>query len=50
MNEENYLLEVDHLKQYFMVKHGLKKTALKAVDDVSFKIKSGETFGLVGEQ
>lgn len=45
-----YLLEVSHLKQYFPVKVGFSKTLpLKAVDDVSFNIKPGETLGLVGE-
>ena len=44
------LIEVNHLKQYFPVKTGLfKTTPLKAVDDVSFAIKPGETLGLVGE-
>ncbi len=45
-----YLLEVSHLKQYFPVKTGfIKTTSLKAVDDVSFAIRPGETLGLVGE-
>ena len=45
-----YLLEVEHLKQYFNVRSGFfKTTALKAVDDVSFNIRPGETLGLVGE-
>ena len=41
------LLEIEHLKQYFPVA-GSRKT-VKAVDDVSFFIRKGETFGLVGE-
>jgi hypothetical protein len=41
------LLEISNLKQYFPVA-GSKKH-VKAVDDVSFFIKKGETFGLVGE-
>ena len=40
------MLEVEDLKKYFNV--GYKKT-LKAVDGVSFKVKSGETLGIVGE-
>ena len=45
-----YMLDVRHLKQYFPVTTGfLKTTMLKAVDDISFAIKRGETLGLVGE-
>lgn len=40
------LLEVKNLKQYFPLG---KKGVIKAVDDVSFHIYEGETFGLVGE-
>jgi peptide/nickel transport system ATP-binding protein len=45
------LLEVRHLTKQFTRGHGLlaKKTAVTAVDDVSFSIAEGETFGLVGE-
>ncbi len=46
------MFEVRNLKKYFPVKKGfLKRTAgyLRAVDDVSFSIDQGETFGLVGE-
>lgn len=49
---DNTLLEVKNLKMYFPVTRGLlRKTVanVKAVDDVSFSIKKGETLGLVGE-
>lgn len=49
MAEEKNLVEVSHLKQYFPVSQGFHKVPLKAVDDVSFTIKPGETLGLVGE-
>ncbi|GLC28726.1 ABC transporter ATP-binding protein [Clostridium omnivorum] len=45
MASEN-LIEVRNLKKYFKVG---KDAVLKAVDDVSFDIKKGETLGLVGE-
>lgn len=43
---QNVLVEVNHLKKYFNVG---KNAVLKAVDDVSFVIKEGETLGMVGE-
>lgn len=44
------LVEIENLKQYFPVNVGFMKTGyVKAVDDVSFFIKKGETLGLVGE-
>jgi len=50
MSQNEYLLEVKNLKEYFNISTGLfKSTPLKAVDDVSFAIRKGETLGLVGE-
>jgi peptide/nickel transport system ATP-binding protein len=45
------LLQVRHLTKEFSRRAGLfgKATSVRAVDDVSFTIKKGETFGLVGE-
>ena len=46
------LLEVNPLKKYFPVRSGLFSKVfawVKAVDDVTFTIQPGETFGLVGE-
>ena len=48
-NFEN-IIEVKNLKEYFPIPTGfLKSKPLKAVDDVSFAIRKGETLGLVGE-
>ncbi|MDO5123874.1 MAG: ATP-binding cassette domain-containing protein [Eubacteriales bacterium] len=50
MSNYDYLLEVQNLKQYFNIPNGLfGSKQLKAVDDVSFAIREGETLGLVGE-
>lgn len=44
------LIDVRHLKQWFPIRTGFfSSTPLKAVDDVNFTIKKGETLGLVGE-
>lgn len=43
------LVDVRGLKEYFPVRSGFKINMLKAVDDVSFTVKRGETLGLVGE-
>src|SRR5258708_7378627 len=48
----NNLLEVNGLKMYFPIYGGIfgrVKGYVKAVDDVSFTIRQGETLGLVGE-
>jgi len=50
--EKETLLDIRNLKTYYPVKGGfLKRTIghVKAVDDISFEIKKGETLGLVGE-
>jgi len=48
--DKGNILVVKHLKQYFPISNGFFKTDnLKAVDDVTFSIKRGETLGLVGE-
>jgi len=46
------LLEVNGLKKYFPITGGLlgrKKGEVKAVDDISFYVRKGETLGIVGE-
>jgi oligopeptide transport system ATP-binding protein len=43
--ENDVILKVEHLKQYFK----MGRSVLKAVDDVSFEVKRGEVFGIVGE-
>ncbi|MBA7667639.1 Oligopeptide transport ATP-binding protein OppF [subsurface metagenome] len=50
--QNDTLLDVKNLKMYFPVTRGLLKhtvAEVKAVDDISFKVKRGETLGLVGE-
>jgi len=52
MENNGNLIEVKSLKKYFPTSAGLfgaGDVVVKAVDDVSFNIRSGETFGLVGE-
>lgn len=44
------ILDVQNLKKYFAQRHGLfGKTHIRAVDDVNFTLRAGETIGLVGE-
>jgi oligopeptide transport system ATP-binding protein len=48
----DYLLNVENLKTWFPIKTGLLRRTIghvKAVDDISFQIAAGSTFGLVGE-
>lgn len=51
--QDDFLLEVNNLKMYFPVTSGMlfQRTVahVKAVDDVSFSVRRGETLGLVGE-
>ena len=50
MSHVENLVEVKNLKEYFNINTGLfSSKPLKAVDDVSFAIRKGETLGLVGE-
>jgi peptide/nickel transport system ATP-binding protein/oligopeptide transport system ATP-binding protein len=52
MADRDILLKVEHLKMYFPVEKSLTGKVLsqvKAVDDVSFEVEKGKTFGLVGE-
>ncbi len=50
---ENILIELDGVSKFFPVRRGLilkgKRRKLKAVDNVTFHIRKGETLGLVGE-
>ena len=51
-NIPEYILEVKGLKKYFPIETTLFGTPtrfLKAVDDISFKVKAGTTIGVVGE-
>jgi oligopeptide transport system ATP-binding protein len=51
-NDQPILLEVNNLKTWFPIRRGLLQRTVghvKAVDDVSFHVRRGETLGLVGE-
>ncbi len=50
--KDNILLDVKGLKKFFPIQKGILKKLVgyvKAVDDVSFYVREGETLGLVGE-
>ena len=47
--EQDIILSVRHLKQFFKFGHGKGAFVTKAVHNVSFDIKKGECFGVVGE-
>lgn len=51
MENQPNLMEIVDVEKYFPVKNffGKTKQAVKAVDGITFQIKKGETFGLVGE-
>ncbi len=52
-NENNVLLRVENLVKHFPITQGViiqrQIGAVHAVDDISFVVRKGETFGLVGE-
>jgi len=51
-HDSKNIVEVDDLKVYFPIRAGIFKTVkgtVKAVDDVTFEVRRGETLGLVGE-
>lgn len=52
IDEGDYLLKVEHLKKYFPLAtdfFGKPTSFVRAVDDVTFGVKAGQTVGIVGE-
>ena len=49
LREQNVLLSVRHMKQFFIMGKGANRQKLKAVNDISFDVKEGECVGIVGE-
>src|SRR5210317_539332 len=53
MNQDNTLVSVENLVKHFPITRGIvfqrQVGAVRAVDDISFTIRRGETLGLVGE-
>lgn len=50
--QDDYILEVESVKKYFPIKKGIfskQVGAVKAVDNISFQLRRGETLGIVGE-
>lgn len=51
-DQHDYILEVENVKKYFPIKKGIfskQVGSVKAVDNVSFQMRRGETLGVVGE-
>lgn len=46
---DNIILEVSKVKKHFIIKNALKKSVVKAVDNISFSLEAGKTLGIVGE-
>ena len=50
--DEDVILHVEGLKKYFPIQAGMMRRTVgyvKAVDDINFNVRAGETLGLVGE-